>query len=53
MINDNVLPISSYLTNKEIDNFFVDNPEIILLIQNLNPNKAADSDGVSENILFK
>ena len=52
IVNDSVLPILNYFTDKKIDHFVIDNDEILLLIRNLNPNKAAGSDGISGQMLL-
>ena len=52
IINNRVLPALSFLTNKRIDNVTVENKEIISLVQNINPNKAMGSDGISGQMLL-
>ena len=51
-MNNSVLPALSFLTNKRIDNLTVENKEIILLVRNINPNKAMGSDGISGQMLL-
>ena len=41
-----------FLTNKRIDHVSIENVEIILLIRNINPNKATGSDGISGQMLL-
>ena len=52
VINNNVLPILRFLTNKRIDNVTIGNDEIITLIRKINPNKATGSDGISGQMLL-
>ena len=52
VINNSVLPIFRFLTNKRIDNVTIGNDEIISLIRKINPNKATGSDGISGQILL-
>ena len=52
IINDSVLPISIFLTEKRIDQLNIGNDEIISLIRNINPNKATGSDGISGQMLL-
>ena len=52
VVNDNVLPNFSYLTNEKIDQIPIDNEDIVSLIRKLNPNKADGSDGISGQILL-
>ena len=43
VINNSVLPILRFLTNKRIDHVPIENNEIISLIRKINPNKATGS----------
>ena len=52
VINTSVLPPLNLLTDKRIDHIFIQSGEIISLIQNLNPNKASGSDGISGQMLL-
>ena len=52
IINNSVLPILSFFTNKRIDHVTIENKEIVLLLQNINPNKATGSDGISGQMLL-
>ena len=52
IINNSVLPILRYFTNKRIDHVTIENEEIILLVRNINPNKATGSDGISGQMLL-
>ena len=52
IINDSILPNFEYLTDKRIDSISLTNGEILSHIRNLNPNKAAGSDGVSGQMLL-
>ena len=50
--NDSTLPQFHFLTNKRIDKVSINSSEILSLIRNLNPNKAAGSDGISGHMLM-
>ena len=52
VINNSVLPILRFLTNKRKDNVTIENDEIISLIRKINPNKATASDGISGTLIF-
>ena len=52
VINNSVLPILRFLTNKRIDNVTIGNDEIISLIRKINRNKATGSDGISGQMLL-
>ena len=52
VINNSVLPILGFLTNKRLDNITVKDNEIISLIRKINPNKATGSDGISGQMLL-
>ena len=52
IINNSVLPISIFLTEKRIDQLNIGNDEISTLIRNINPNKATGSDGISDQMLL-
>ena len=52
IINDSVLPVLNFLTEKRIDHINIDKEEIISLVRQLNPNKAAGSDGISGQMLL-
>ena len=52
IMNSCVLPTFNFLTDKRIDYISIQNEEIILLIRNLNPNKASGSDGISGQMLL-
>ena len=49
--NSSTLPDFSYHTDKRIDTVNILNDEILLLIRNINPNKASGSDGISGHML--
>ena len=50
--NDSTLPQFSFITDKRIHTVPIDRSEILSLIRNLNPNKAAGSDGISGHMLL-
>ena len=52
VINNSVLPIFRFLTNKRIDHVTIGNDEIISLIRKINPNKATGADGISGQTLL-
>ena len=52
VINNSVLPILGFLTNKRIDHITIENDEIISLIRKINPDKATGSDGISGQMLL-
>ena len=52
IFNSSVLPTINFLTDKRIDDIFIQSDEIIRLIRNLNPNKATGSDGISGQMLL-
>ena len=52
VINNSVLPILRFLTNKRIDNVTIRNDEIISLTRKINPNKETGSDGMSGQMLL-
>ena len=52
IINNSVLPILGFLTNKRIDHITIGNDEIISLIRKINPDKATGSDGISGQMLL-
>ena len=52
IINDSSLPAFTFLTDKTIDSVSIESNEILSLIRNLNPNKAAGSDGISGQMLI-
>ena len=52
VINDNVLPYFTHLTNENIEQIVIDNENIVSLIRKLNPNKANGSDGISGQMLL-
>ena len=52
VINNSVLPILGFLTNKRLDNITIKDNEIISLIRKINPNKATGSDGISGQMLL-
>ena len=51
MVNNSTLPQFEYLTDKRIDNVSFNDDDILLLIRNLSPNKAAGSDGITAQML--
>ena len=51
IITSSVLPPLNLLTDKNIDNIFIECDEIISLIRNLNPNKETGSDEISGQML--
>ena len=52
IINNDVLPAPSLLTNKRIGHVNIEKEEIISLVRNINPNKATGSDGISDQMLL-
>ena len=52
VINNSVLPALNFLTNKRIDHVPIKIENITLLVQNINPNKATGSDGISGQMLL-
>ena len=52
VVNNSVLPIFRFLTNKRIGHVTIQNDEIISLIRKINPNKATGSDGISGQMLL-
>ena len=52
IINNTVLPILNFLTNKRIDHVTIENEEIVILLRNINPNKATGPDGISGQMLL-
>jgi len=52
VMNNSVLPILTYHTNKRIDHINIEPGEIISLIRKINPNKATGSDGISGQMLL-
>ena len=52
IINNSVLPVLRFFTNKRIDRVTIENEEIISLVRNINPNKATGSDGISGQMLL-
>ena len=52
ILNNSILPEFEYLTDKRIDSISLTNREILSHIRNLNPNKAAGSDGISGQMLL-
>ena len=50
-MNDSSLPPFRFSADKRIDCFLIESEEILSLIRNLNPNKAAGSDGISGQML--
>ena len=52
IINNTVLPILSFLTKKRIDHVTIENEEIVILLRNINPNKATGPDGISGQMLL-
>ena len=52
IVTSSVLPNLTFLTDKRIYQITIGNDEIISLIQNINPNKASDSDGISGKVLI-
>ena len=52
VINNSVLPILRFLTNKIIDHVTIEIEEIITPIRKINPNKATSSDGISGQMLL-
>ena len=51
-MNNSVLPVLTYHTNKRIDHIHIEPGEIISLIRKINPNKATGSDGISGQMLL-
>ena len=47
-----MLPALDYLTEKRIDHITIENDEIVLLIRQIYPDKAAGSDGISGQMLL-
>ena len=52
ILNTSILPEFAYLTEKRINNVTFSDTDILTLIRNLNPNKAAESDGISGQVLL-
>ena len=52
ILNTSTLPEFAYLTEKRISNITFSETDILTLIRNLNPNKAAGSDGISGQMLL-
>ena len=52
IINNSVLPIFRFLTDKRMDDVTIENDEIISLIRKINPNKATGSVGISGQMLL-
>ena len=52
VINNSVLPLLRFLTNKRLDHLTIKDNEIISLIRKINPNKATGSDGISGQMLL-
>ena len=52
IINNSVLPALNFLTNKRISHLTIEIEKINLLVQNINPNKATGSDGISGQMLL-
>ena len=52
LINDCIMPNFQYLTDKRIETIPLTDENIFSLIWNLNPNKAAGSDGISGQMLL-
>ena len=52
LINDCFLPEFTYLTDKRIETVTLNNANILSLVRNLNPNKAAGPDGISGQMLL-
>ena len=52
ILNTSILPEFAYLTEKRINNITFSDTDILTLIRNLNPNKAAGSDGISGQMLL-
>ena len=53
ILNNSVLPNLTFLANQIIENISIENGDIIIsLLQNINPNKASGSDGISGQMLL-
>ena len=52
IINNSVLPALNFLSNKRISHLTIEIEKINLLVQNINPNKATGSDGISGQMLL-
>ena len=52
LVNDSILPEFNFITNKRLTNIPIENDVILKLIRNLDPNKAAGSDGISGHMLL-
>ena len=52
IINDSILPTFKFLTEKRIHNVVIESKEILNLVRNINPNKAAGSDEISGHMLL-
>ena len=52
VINNSVLPLLRFLTNKRLDHLTIKDNEIISLIRKIDPNKATGSDGISGQMLL-
>ena len=52
ILNTSTIPNFSYFTDKRISHISFSDTDILTLIRNLNPNKAAGSDGISGQMLL-
>ena len=52
VVNNSVLPLLRFLTNKRIDHVTIENDEINSLIRKINPNKVTGSERISGQMLF-
>ena len=52
IINNSILPVFNFLTDKRIDRIIIQDDDILTLIRHLNPNKASGSDGISGHMLL-
>ena len=50
-VNDSILPNFNFVTNKRLSLISIRNNEIVSLICNINPNKAAGPDGISGHMI--
>ena len=52
ILKDSILPEFSYITDKRISSISIIDKNILSLVRNINPNKAAGSDGISGQMLL-
>ena len=52
ILNDSILPEFSFITDKRISSISITDENILSLVRDINPNKAAGSDGISGQMLL-